>query len=224
MHAPFTQFADLCERLAETGSKLQKRALMAEYLRALPVGEAGLAALYLAGVPFPETDGRALHVGGAVFSRVLAQLSGASPPECMPPTCVMATWVARRKTFYKIASVAPTLLLLEVAEAFAAIAGFKTGRKTVLHPGPAQEGHTARSEIPDQDHPGGYAHRDPGQPGRGGDSRGYGAPVGDVRRARMLNGNLPEVLELAATGRAQRCPDDPFFHPLGFMLASRSKR
>ncbi len=74
----FQQFAELCQRLADTGSKLQKRALMAEYLRALPVHEAGLAALYLAGVPFPETDGRELNVGGALLSRVLAQLSGAS--------------------------------------------------------------------------------------------------------------------------------------------------
>ncbi len=77
---PLSQFAELCQRLAETGSKLEKRALMAEYLRALPVPEAGLAALYLAGVPFPETDGRELNVGGALLSRVLAQLSGASQP------------------------------------------------------------------------------------------------------------------------------------------------
>ncbi len=78
MHALFTQFAELCQRLAETGSKLEKRALMAEYLRPVPVAEAGLAALYLAGVPFAETDGRELKVGGAALSRVLAELSGAS--------------------------------------------------------------------------------------------------------------------------------------------------
>ena len=80
MPARLSQFAELCQRLAETGSKLEKRALMAEYLRGLPVPEAGLAALYLAGVPFPETDGRELNVGGALLSRVLAELSGASQP------------------------------------------------------------------------------------------------------------------------------------------------
>ena len=76
-----SQFAELNQRLSETASKLEKRALMAEYLRGLPVLEAGLAALYLAGVPFPETDGRALNVGGALLSRVLAQLTGAGQPE-----------------------------------------------------------------------------------------------------------------------------------------------
>jgi len=42
MPALLSQFAELCQRLAETGSKLEKRALMAEYLRALPIPEAGL--------------------------------------------------------------------------------------------------------------------------------------------------------------------------------------
>src|SRR3984957_5936047 len=76
----FELFAELCEQLAATASKLEKRALMAAYLRPLPIPEAGLAALYLAGVAFPETDSRDLNVGGALLSRVLAKLSGASQP------------------------------------------------------------------------------------------------------------------------------------------------
>jgi DNA ligase-1 len=47
----------------------------------------------------------------------------------------------------------------------------------------------------------------------------YSVPIGEVRRARMLNGNLPEVLELAATGRLAEARMK-LFHPLGFMLAS----
>ncbi len=47
----------------------------------------------------------------------------------------------------------------------------------------------------------------------------YSAPIGDVRRARMLNGNLPEVLELAA-GNSLKEARMKLFHPLGFMLAS----
>jgi DNA ligase-1 len=47
----------------------------------------------------------------------------------------------------------------------------------------------------------------------------YSAPIGDVRRARMLNGNLPEVLELAATNSLAEARMK-LFHPLGFMLAS----
>ena len=47
----------------------------------------------------------------------------------------------------------------------------------------------------------------------------YSAPIGDVRRARMLNGNLPEVLELAASSSLAEARMK-LFHPLGFMLAS----
>jgi len=46
----------------------------------------------------------------------------------------------------------------------------------------------------------------------------YSASIGDVRRARMLNGNLPELLELAASGRLAEARMK-LFHPLGFMLA-----
>ena len=47
----------------------------------------------------------------------------------------------------------------------------------------------------------------------------YTVPIAEVRRARMLNGNLPQVLELAATGRLAEA-QMKLFHPLGFMLAS----
>ena len=47
----------------------------------------------------------------------------------------------------------------------------------------------------------------------------YSAAIAEVRQARMLNGNLPEVLELAATGRLAEARMK-LFHPLGFMLAS----
>src|ERR1700729_1535903 len=118
----FESFAELCQRLASTGSKLQKRALMAEYLRALPVGEAGLAALYLAGVPFPETDGRELNVGGALLSRVLAQLSGANQATMHAAYLRHGDLGGAAQDLLQGQSVATTLELTGVAEAFAVIA------------------------------------------------------------------------------------------------------
>jgi DNA ligase 1 len=47
----------------------------------------------------------------------------------------------------------------------------------------------------------------------------YSGGIAEVRHARMLNGNLPEVMELAATGRLGEARMK-LFHPLGFMLAS----
>ena len=216
----FQQFAELCQRLAETGSKLQKRALMAEYLRALPVSEAGLAALYLAGVPFPETDGRDLNVGGALLSRVLAQLSGASQAVMHAAYLRHGDLGGAAQDLLQARSVMPTLLLGEIAQAFAAIAGAgKPAAKqqitqTLLERAtPLEAKYLIKIILGDM---------------RTGIkvslveeaiAASYGAAIAEVRHARMLNGNLPEVLELAAGGRLSEARMK-LFHPLGFMLAS----
>ncbi len=215
MHALFAQFAELCQRLTETGSKLEKRALMAEYLRPLPVPEAGLASLYLAGVPFPETDGRELKVGGAALSRVLAQLSGAAEP------AMHAAYLrhgdlggAAQDLLRGRGATASTLSLPEVAEGFAAIAdAAKPARKQQVtldllkRATPLEAKYLIKIILGDM---------------RTGIqvslveeaiAAAYGAPIGEVRRARMLNGNLPEVLELAATGQLGRSADEAFSSP-----------
>src|ERR1700733_8378169 len=220
MPAQWSQFAELCHRLAETGSKLEKRALMAEYLRALPVSEAGLAALYLAGVPFPETDGRDLNVGGALLSRVIAQLSGATQAAMHAAYLRHGDLGGAAQDLFAARTVTPTLLLGNVAEAFAAIAGAgKPAAKqhitlTLLEKAtPLEAKYLIKIILGDM---------------RTGVkvslveeaiAASYGAAIAEVRHARMLNGNLPEVLELAAGGRLDEARMK-LFHPLGFMLAS----
>jgi DNA ligase 1 len=220
MPALLSQFAELCQRLAETGSKIEKRALMAEYLRALPVPEAGLAALYLAGVPFPETDGRALNVGGALLSRVLAQLSGAGQPDMHAAYLRHGDLGGAAQDLLQARKVAATLFLPDVAAAFDAIANAgKPAAKQQLTLGlleratPQEAKYLIKIILGDM---------------RTGIkvslveeaiAAAYSAPIGDVRRARMLNGNLPEVLALAAISSLAEARME-LFHPLGFMLAS----
>ena len=193
---------------------------MAEYLRALPVPEAGLAALYLAGVPFPETDGRALNVGGALLSRVIAELSGASQPAMHAAYLRHGDLGGVAQELLPARSDAGTLLLPEVADAFADIANAsKAAAKQQITRGlleratPLEAKYLIKIILGDM---------------RTGIkvslveeaiAAAYGAPIGEVRHARMLNGNLPEVLELAATGRLLEARMK-LFHPLGFMLAS----
>ena len=74
----FLPFAALCDALAATTKKLEKRALIASYLQSLPVEDAGRAALWLSGTPFPETDPRVLNIGGALLQKAVVQLAGAS--------------------------------------------------------------------------------------------------------------------------------------------------
>ena len=74
-------FSTLCEALAGTRSKLQKRATMAEYLRPLDARNAGLAAQYLTGTVFAESDERKVQVGGQLVARALAEITKATPEQ-----------------------------------------------------------------------------------------------------------------------------------------------
>lgn len=68
-------FAQLCEAIASTTKKLEKTALVAEFLRSRPVEEAALAAVFLSGRAFPAFEERVLSVGGALLSRALLKVS-----------------------------------------------------------------------------------------------------------------------------------------------------
>jgi DNA ligase-1 len=220
MPALLSQFAELCQRLAETASKLEKRAFMAEYLRTLPVPEAGLAALYLAGVPFPETDGRALNVGGALLSRVLAQLSGAGQPEMHAAYLRHGDLGGAAQDLLQGREVAATLLLPDVAAAFEAIANAgKPAAKQQLTLGLLEKATPLEAKYVIKIILGDMRTGIKVSLVEEAIAAAYSAPIGDVRRARMLNGNLLEVLALAA-GNSLKEARMKLFHPLGFMLAS----
>jgi DNA ligase-1 len=220
MPASLAQFAEVCQRLAQTSSKLEKRALMAAYLGSVSVSEAGLAALYFAGAPFAETDGRALQVGGALLSRVIAELSGASQP-------VMRAAYLRHGDLGGVAhdlmqgrDISASLLLVEVEVAFASIAGAgKPAAKQQLTLSLLQKATPLEAKYLVKIMLGDMRTGIQVSLVEEAIAAAYGAALRDVRHARMLNGNLPEVLELAAEGRLAEARMQ-LFHPLGFMLAS----
>jgi DNA ligase-1 len=75
------ELAQLAEELAGEGSKLKKRAAIAEAIRRVAkesAAEAGRFCLYLAGLPFAEADARKLNAGGAILSRAVRDVSGAN--------------------------------------------------------------------------------------------------------------------------------------------------
>ena len=63
MSGSFLEFAELCDALAATTKKLEKRALIAGWLKTLSVEDAARGSLYLAGQAFAETDPRVLNLG-----------------------------------------------------------------------------------------------------------------------------------------------------------------
>ena len=75
------KFAEACEQIAGTTKKLEKIAIVADYLKSSPPEEASVAAVFLSGRPFPMWEETTLQVGGRLLWQVVEELSGKSAEE-----------------------------------------------------------------------------------------------------------------------------------------------
>src|SRR5713226_8276103 len=218
-------FARTCDAIAATTKKLEKTALVAAYLRSTvqssPPSEAVTAAIFLSGRPFPAYEEATLQVGGALLWRVIGEVSGKSEHEL--------TEIYRRHG--DAGSVAAealpdrpesglALTLPEVQRAFYEIAAAR---------GPAAKGFLLR-QLLERATPleAKYIVKIISGDLRIGlkeslveeaIARAFEAPLGEVKRANMLLGNIGETLRLASAGKLAEARLQ-LFHPIDFMLAS----
>src|ERR1700731_3358872 len=75
------EFAEACEQIAGTTKKLEKIAIVADYLKSTPSEDASAAAVFLSGRPFPMWEETTLQVGGRLLWQVVEELSGKSEQE-----------------------------------------------------------------------------------------------------------------------------------------------
>src|SRR5438309_1839319 len=75
------QLGEACERIAGTTKKLEKIAIVADYLKSRPPEEAAVSAVFLSGRPFPVWDAGPLRVGGALVWQLIQELSGKNEAE-----------------------------------------------------------------------------------------------------------------------------------------------
>ena len=75
------KLAEAGERIAATTKKLEKIAIVAEYLKTRTIEEASVSAVFLSGRPFPVWGETTLQIGGRVLWRIVAELSGKSEAE-----------------------------------------------------------------------------------------------------------------------------------------------
>ena len=212
-------FAHSAESIAATSSKLAKTALVAAYLKGLPVDEAAIAAIFLSGRPFASYVEATLQVGGAQLWRAIAELSGRSQDEL--------TDIYRRHgdagSVAAEALPAKTESLLspvDVQQAFTQIASAR---------GPEAKGNLLR-ELLKRATPleAKYIVKIISGDLRIGlkeslveeaIARAFDAPLDQVKRANMLLGDLGETLALASLGKLSDA-QMRLFHPIDFMLAS----
>jgi DNA ligase 1 len=219
-------WAELCERLAGTTKKLQKRAWMADYLRELPVEAAASAVLYLSGTPFAEADGRRLSVGGASLWQAVKELTQASDSAMHEAYRRHGDLGAAAFDLLssRAESTPATLTIEDVAECFAQMAaarGVERGterRQTLLRDlleraTPLEAKYLIKLMLGDMRI--GVKQAQVEEAIAVATERDLSA----VRHAVMLLGDLSEVVRLADADRLGEARMR-LFHPLGFMLAS----
>lgn len=126
----FQRFAIAAQEIAATSKRLTKAAILGEYFATLTDDDLRLAARYFAGSPFPQFDQRVLQVGGAALMSALQAASGAELD-------TLQAELVQRGDLGDVASdvlpdtVTPSLLLSEVAEAFAALVEIRGNKRKV---------------------------------------------------------------------------------------------
>jgi DNA ligase-1 len=216
-------FAQNCERIAATPKKLEKIAIVAEFLKSAPTDEASVAAVFLSGRPFPVWEETTLQVGGALLWRVVRELSAKSEAEL----------TAAYRKLGDLGAVAAEVLSAQVEAgdpAHPTLVEVQTTFRTIAAArGPGAKGALAR-ELLSQVTPleAKYIIKIMTGDLRIGlkeslveeaIARAYGATLSEVQRANMLLGDIGETLRLAAGGRLAKARMR-LFHPLGLMLAS----
>jgi DNA ligase 1 len=213
------RFAAACESIASTTKKLQKIAVVAEYLKSCSAEEAAVSAIFLSGRPFPAWEESTLQVGGRSLWQIVAELAGKNETELE----------AAYRRHGDLGAVAGDVLpersgisspVLEVEKAFRSIAATRgTAAKAAL----VRE-LLARATPMDAKY---IIKVVTGDLRIGlkeslveeGIAKAYGTALAEVQRANMLLGDIGETVRLAMAGKLQAA-QMRLFHPLGFMLAS----
>jgi DNA ligase-1 len=229
------RFAETADRIAATTKKLEKTAILADYLRSTPVNEAATAAVFFSGRPFPVWEETTLQVGETLLWRVVAELSGRNDAELTaayrkhgdlgavagavlpdnnvsdsggcphPPTTVL-------RQFREIAAArGPAAKAAIVRKLLGEVSPLEAKYLLKIITGDLRIG--LKESLVEE-----------------AIARAFGATLGaealkagevlkNVQRANMLLGDIGETLRLAAEGRLAEAKMR-LFHPLGFMLAS----
>ena len=233
------KLAEAAERIAGTTKKLEKTAIVADYLKSCTPEVASVSVVFLSGRSFPVWEETMLQVGGALLWRIVAELSGKSEAELtasyrqlgdlgavagavLPATGIthVGTGAPARPGRAKPGSLG--LGVLDVAAGFRQIAAARGPsaksalvRELLSKATPLEAKYIVKIMTGDL---------------RIGlkeslveeaIARAYGGTLTEVQRANMLLGDIGETLKLAAAGRLGDAKIKMrLFHPLGFMLAS----
>ena len=75
--ASFQEFAEVCQSLSQTGSRLQMADMVGEFLARLDVDEAEIAARFMVGRSLAQGEEKRLQISGRAIWKIVAAMAGA---------------------------------------------------------------------------------------------------------------------------------------------------
>ena len=220
----FLELATLAEEMFNTGSRLKKRARIAEtilHVRAKAAGDEGLFCLFLAGLPFAEADPRKLNAGGALLTKAVLAAADATHRELdLAYRRHGDMGAAAHDLLVEHNKTGDGSSLHQVEEAFAAMAGAKTtaARAAVVDgllrkASPLEAKYLIKLMLGDMRIGVKQSLVEEGI------AVAAGVDVAALRHAVMLEADLAHAALRAFEGTLAEAKMT-LFHPLGFMLAS----
>src|ERR1044072_886278 len=220
--ATLQAFAECAEAVAATTKKLEKAALLGDYLKTLSDPDLTRAARYFAGQQFALNDARTTNVGGSIISAALSEATGFSPEDLSPRYVRLgdAGDVAEEIVKEAQQSFQPTVTLAETESLISRLSetrGIKNKTAlltTILHRAtPLEAKYLVKLLAGDL--------RIGLREGLVEDAiaRVFGRSLEDVAYANMLLGDIGETATRARVG-ALRHINMRLFHPIKFLLAS----
>jgi DNA ligase-1 len=213
------RFVTTCEAIAATTKKLQKTALVAEYLRSRTADEAAVSAVFLSGRPFPAWEETTLQVGGRSLWAIVAELAGKEEGEVtaayrrLGDLGAVAGDVLPQRPGQGLGVLEVEAFFRQIAAARGASAKTAIVRELLTRATPLEAKYIVKIMTGDL---------------RIGlkeslveeaIAKAYGSTPAEVQRTNMLLGDIGETVRLASVGRLSEARMR-LFHPLGFMLAS----
>jgi len=211
-------FALNADRIADTSKKLEKTAIVAEYLRSLEPEDAARAALFLSGRPFPAYQEATLGVGGSLLWRAVSELSGKSDSQlrdlyrahgdlgavagaALPERSSELTLSNLEEEFHTLSSTRGPVSKLAIILRFLGQASPSEAKYIIkIITGDLRIG--LKESLVEE-----------------AIAKAYDVPLKDVQRANMLLGDIGETLTLASSDSLADA-HMRLFHPIDFMLAS----
>ena len=213
------RLAHLCEAVSGTTRKLEKTALVAEYLKSSDIETAATSAIFLTGRPFAAWEEATLQVGRRSLWHMVAELAGKDEAE------VTAAYKRRGDLGAVAGDMLPHragqgLSVMEIERTFRQIAATRGTepkmalvRELLTRATPLEAKYIVKIMTGDLR----IGLKE--SPVEEAVARAYEATLAAVQRANMLLGDIGQTVRLAVEGKLAEARMR-LFHPIGFMLAS----